>query len=86
VVATRVGGIPSSVSDGVDGILIPPDDVDALTGALRSVLTDADLRARLIEAGLAGAHDRTLESFSLVLAGQVEALFEADHPPASLRR
>jgi glycosyltransferase involved in cell wall biosynthesis len=86
VVATRVGGIPSSVSDGVDGILIPPDDVDALTGALRAVLTDADLRARLIEAGLAGAHDRTLESFSLVLAGQVEALFEADHPPASLRR
>jgi glycosyltransferase involved in cell wall biosynthesis len=34
VIATRVGGLPEVVEDGVDGILVPPDDVDALRAAV----------------------------------------------------
>lgn len=51
VVATRVGGIPEIVDDGVDGILVPPADPSALAGALGDMLDDAALRARLAEAG-----------------------------------
>lgn len=40
VVATRVGGIPEIVDDGVDGILIPPGDPEALTGALVGLFRD----------------------------------------------
>lgn len=37
VVATRVGGIPEVVRDGVDGLLVPPGNAAALADALSSV-------------------------------------------------
>jgi glycosyltransferase involved in cell wall biosynthesis len=40
VVASRVGGLPEIVIDGETGVLVPPDDVGALTGALRALASD----------------------------------------------
>jgi glycogen(starch) synthase len=40
VVATTVGGIPSVVQDGVQGLLVPPGNVPALARALEQVLSD----------------------------------------------
>jgi glycogen synthase len=51
VVATRVGGVPSVVDDGVEGILVDPKDPDALAQALQRVLRDEVLARRLGEAG-----------------------------------
>jgi glycosyltransferase involved in cell wall biosynthesis len=34
VVATRVGGLPEAVRDGVDGLLCPPEDPDALAAII----------------------------------------------------
>ena len=51
VVATRIAGIPELVEDGVSGRLVPPGDAEALGAALRSLLDDADLRARMGAAG-----------------------------------
>jgi glycosyltransferase involved in cell wall biosynthesis len=45
VVATRTGGVPEVVEDGVTGILIPPGDERALAAALIRVGTDERLRA-----------------------------------------
>lgn len=47
VVATDAGGIPDLVRDGVEGLLIPPGDEDALVEALVRVLGDAALAAQL---------------------------------------
>ena len=47
VVASRTGGIPDLIDDGVSGILVPPGDETALTNALARVLRDPDLRQRL---------------------------------------
>jgi glycosyltransferase involved in cell wall biosynthesis len=44
VVATRVGGNPELVEHGVTGQMISAGDVPALTEALRSYLSDAELR------------------------------------------
>ena len=38
VVASRVGGIPELVADGVTGLLVPPGDSDALAAALLNLL------------------------------------------------
>ncbi len=60
VLATRVGGIPEFVRDGVDGLLVEVDDVAGTSAALLR-LADPDLRARLGAAGKA----RVLQEFSL---------------------
>ncbi|MFN8598855.1 MAG: glycosyltransferase family 4 protein [Candidatus Binatia bacterium] len=61
VVASAVGGLPELIDDGVQGLLVPPGDAAALAAALRRVLGDAALRARLGDAGRVRA-----ESFSTV--------------------
>lgn len=44
---TPVGGIPEAVTDGVDGLLVPPGDAAALAAGLHRLVEDHDLRARL---------------------------------------
>jgi glycosyltransferase involved in cell wall biosynthesis len=46
VVGTNVGAIPDTVPSGA-GILVPPDDVDALATTLRRLIDDAPERERL---------------------------------------
>jgi glycosyltransferase involved in cell wall biosynthesis len=47
VVVTRVGGIPETIVDHDNGLLVPPRDVGALAQALAEVLGDDALRSRL---------------------------------------
>jgi len=47
VVASRVGGIPEVVEDGISGILVPPDDAGALAAACCGLLLDPDARKRM---------------------------------------
>jgi glycosyltransferase involved in cell wall biosynthesis len=46
-VGTRIVGLVDSVVDGETGMLVPPRDVDALTGALSRMLSDESLRVRM---------------------------------------
>ncbi|KJC49498.1 glycosyltransferase [Bradyrhizobium sp. LTSP885] len=47
VVASATGGIPDVVTDGVNGLLVPPGDATALADALERVLTSTSLAATL---------------------------------------
>jgi glycosyltransferase involved in cell wall biosynthesis len=58
VVATRVGGVPDVVRDGVDGFLVEPGDVDAMAERLSALAADPPLRHRMGEAGRASVHER----------------------------
>ena len=51
LVATRVGGIPEIVEDGVTGILVPARDPGALAVAMLRLVNDPELRARFGAAG-----------------------------------
>jgi len=50
VVASRVGGIPEIIRDGVEGLLVPPDDAAALARACRDLIGPSDLARHLGEA------------------------------------
>jgi starch synthase len=47
VIASRVGGLPEIVEDGVTGYLVPPGDVAALGARIADVLGDPAAAARL---------------------------------------
>ena len=51
VLATRVGGVPEIIADGVNGMLVPPDDVDALAAAMVRLAEDGEFRNRIAAAG-----------------------------------
>ena len=55
VVATDVGGVKYMIKDGVDGFVIPPDNVEALAGKLSSVLGEDALRTRMSDAARCAA-------------------------------
>lgn len=61
IIASRAGGLPEAVADGISGILIPPGDVTALLKAMQRLLDDAALRHQL---GVAG-RQRILREFSV---------------------
>jgi glycosyltransferase involved in cell wall biosynthesis len=51
VVVTGAGGVPELVDDGVDGILVPPQNAEVLASKLEAVARDAKEAQRLGEAG-----------------------------------
>jgi glycosyltransferase involved in cell wall biosynthesis len=73
VIATSVGGVPEVVHDGENGLLVPPASPAALTAALRRLLEEDDLRARLAAAAAPSvAHlseDQVFERIETELAG-----------------
>jgi glycosyltransferase involved in cell wall biosynthesis len=61
VVASRVSSLPELVADGETGILVPPDDPDALATALGILLEDRAQATQMAEAG----RRRAREQFSV---------------------
>src|SRR5439155_24694439 len=60
-VASAVGGIPSFLTHGQTGLLVPPADVPALTMALRALLTKPGLYQQLRKNGWELMKTNTLE-------------------------
>lgn len=61
VVATRVGGVPEQIVDGDHGWLVPPEDPEALAGAIHDAMESPAERRRRGEA----ARRRVLNRFSM---------------------
>ena len=80
VVTTSVGSIGEAVTDGVTGLVVPPKDAPALAEALRRLLDDPALAARLGGA----ARERAPKQFGLetMLTG-MEAVFRRLATPVS---
>ena len=53
VIASHVGGLPEVVMEGETGFLVPPADLEALSGRLAQLIAAPALRHRLGEAGRA---------------------------------
>ena len=72
VVASAAGGNPELVIDGESGMLVPPRDPPACAGAVRRLLSDADIARRLAR----GGRERVEKSFSSeVRLDRIEELY-----------
>lgn len=60
VVASAVGGVPELLNDGVEGLLVPPRDTDALAQALSRLASDQELATTMGRAG----HERASRDFT----------------------
>ena len=58
VIASRVGGIPEMIEDGVSGLLVEPHDCDALAAGIIRLLTDHPLADMIAHRGHELVHDR----------------------------
>jgi glycosyltransferase involved in cell wall biosynthesis len=75
IVATRVGDIPSVVRDQVSGLLVAPDDPDALSRAIIQLLRDAEMAQRMGDEGAESltattSWDHAADLFRRGLAGE----------------
>jgi glycosyltransferase involved in cell wall biosynthesis len=61
VIATSVGGVPEVVTEGENGLLVPPGDVEALAAAIRRFYADDGLRERLAAAAAPSVGEYGLE-------------------------
>jgi glycosyltransferase involved in cell wall biosynthesis len=87
VIATAVGGVPEALgrtSGGPPGLLVPPDDADALREALGTWLGDAGLRVRLRRA--ASERRSSLEGWSATARRVAAVLVAAAGEPGRLPR
>jgi glycosyltransferase involved in cell wall biosynthesis len=72
VIASRVGGNPELVEDGVTGMLVPPEHSEALSAALLRLMRDGDLARRMA----ANGHEFAAQNFSFErLVRDVDALY-----------
>ena len=82
VVATRVGAAPEMISDGIDGLLVEPEDRLGLGVALSRVVEDPGFRKRIGHAAASTVRDRygiesvvtAIESTYLEFAGRNRAV------------
>ncbi len=77
-VSTTVGGVPSTVTDGYDALLVPPKDARALARAMERVIGHAELRRALIRNGLKAARMQTLDRFIAAVLRELNANMPAD--------
>lgn len=77
VVATTIGGLPELVENGHTGLLVPPQDVEALAKALRRLISDPKLRRSMGSAG----RNRVVEQFSVrSMVAKIESIYDSLTP------
>lgn len=65
-VVSRIGGLQDAVRDGMEGLLVPPGDIDALAGALDQLCRDRELLRRMASGCRRRARDHAAMASDLV--------------------
>jgi len=74
VIASDLPGISSLIESGVSGLLVPPADPGCLAAAVRRLMTDDSLRARLAEGGRQRIHTHFREE---IIAERIANLYRS---------
>ena len=82
IVASDLPGYANVARAGRDALLVPPDDVTALAGALRRVLAEPTLAAELVDSGERRAAEFSMERLAERYLDLYESVIsDVDHQP-----
>lgn len=77
IVSTSAGGMAEAITDGVDGMVVPPRDPRNMADCIAVLLADPDLRSAMGRAARQRVeHDFSLERQIRLFVGEYEALME----------
>jgi glycosyltransferase involved in cell wall biosynthesis len=77
VVATRVGGLPDQITSGEDGVLVPPQNPEALARGLESLLADRDRLAQISKLAMERSREWSLQRIGDRFQGLYRTLIAA---------
>ena len=87
IIASRIGGLPDIIVDEESGLLVRPDDAEALSAAMQRLIADPALRQKLGDA----AHTRVEQFKASVVVPRYEAIYaellgnvQHEQPPAAV--
>ncbi len=91
VVSTNVGGMPKLIDDRHDGVLVPPNDADAMATAVAGLLRNPQeaalmakrARTKVVQFGWSTILPKWGNLLAKVSEGQCASRFEAEKPRAS---
>ena len=67
LIVSPVGGIPEFVDDGVEGFIVPADDIEAIACAIRKLVEDPSLRVRMGQAARARVEPLDIQRYRVRL-------------------
>ncbi len=82
LIGTNLGGITDLIDDGVSGLLVPPDNVQALAQAMRTLIDDRQRCAQMGEAGKA----KVVNFQSQTVLDRIENAYRRLMSPVSLSK
>ncbi|MGI6400633.1 MAG: glycosyltransferase family 4 protein [Thermoguttaceae bacterium] len=74
VIASAVGGLPTTIDDGKDGLLVPPKAPAAIADAIDCVIEDEELRRGLIANGYDKVRETTYDKFASKIVGILDQM------------
>lgn len=77
-ISTTVGGVPTTVTDGYDALLVPAKNARALARAMERVIGDGEFRRAMIRNGLMTARKQTLDRFIAVILRELNTNVAAE--------
>ncbi len=81
LVGSNVGGIPSLIRDGENGILVPAGDASALEQALRRLLSDVSLRRKMGRRSYELLSGLTEDAYAKEFVSMVDSAMTKDRTP-----
>ncbi len=86
VVASRVGGVPELVCDGVEGFLVDAGDLRGLSETIVRLLGDDYLRGLMGNAGRERVKEFSWDRTAAIVLSEYEKAVQADRPKSSVKR
>lgn len=84
VISSPVGGIPSLIEDGVNGLLVPPDDPVALADAISRLLNEPGLGDRLGDHARSTIREHYTVEVAVDLLQEIWVSITSTHPEATV--